>query len=153
MDSPTPSLNAHAAAKGLEIRQKYGPQIGWNELQRILGDRACVRYPCELVFDAAPLQPGEFACPVPKGDKPEHGFVMHVHPHFQNQLDRAVLLVLYQLVVVNYGSFASAQDAEVFGASALGLTQDDYYNQVCALADQLPAAQTTSPPPPPEAPH
>ena len=35
----------NAAAKGAELREKYGPQIGWKELLRILNDRACVRYP------------------------------------------------------------------------------------------------------------
>src|SRR6185503_16845032 len=60
------SLNAHVASKGLEIREKYGPRIGWAELQRILQDRSCVRYPCEIAFDATPLEPGEFAHPVAK---------------------------------------------------------------------------------------
>jgi hypothetical protein len=39
--------------------------------------------------------------------------------------------------VVNYGEFASADDAETFGAAALGLSKDDYYQAVCALADEL----------------
>src|SRR6185503_6349933 len=106
------SLHAHAAAKGLEIREKYGPHIGWTELQRILQDRSCVRYPCEIVFDAAGLQPGEFAHPVAKGEQPEAGFTIFVHPLFMMRLDRLPSLVLYQLVLVNYGDFASADDAE-----------------------------------------
>jgi len=61
------SLNAHAAAKGAEIRAKYGPDIGWEKLLQILGDRSCVRYSCEIVFNAAPLKPEEFAVPLPKG--------------------------------------------------------------------------------------
>jgi len=133
------SLNAHVAAKGDEIHQKYGPHIGWTELQHILADRTCVRYPCEIVFDATPLQPGEFAYPVPKGDQPEAGFVMHVHPFFMTQLDQVPLLVLYQLVRVNYGEFAAPEDAETFGASALGLSPNYYYTRLCLMADQLPA--------------
>lgn len=132
------SLNAHAAAKGADIREKYGPHIGWNELLRILEDRTCVRYPCEIVFDAKPLEPGEFARPVPKGELPENGFTLHVHPCFLTQLERVPYLVLYQLVLVNYGAFATADDAEVFGATALGLSKDDYYRAVCELADQVP---------------
>jgi hypothetical protein len=130
-------LNVRVAAKGEEIFQKYGPRIGWNELVRILEDRGCVRYPCEIVFDAAPLGPGEFAHPVPKGDRPEDGFFMHVHPAYLSQRDSAPLLVLYQLVLVNYGEFASADDAETFGAAALGLSKDDYYAQLCELADPI----------------
>ncbi|MCX8092363.1 MAG: hypothetical protein N3I86_15745 [Verrucomicrobiae bacterium] len=131
------SLAAHVAARGEEIRAKYGPRIGWTELQRILQDRSCVRYPCEIVFDAAPLQPGEFAWPEPKGPKPEDGFTMYVHPLFMTQLDAVPYLVLYQLVLVNYGPFASPDDAETFGAAALGLSKDDYYAALCELADQV----------------
>lgn len=131
------SLSAHVAAKGEEIRAKYGPHIGWAELQRLLQDRSCVRYPCEIVFDAAPLQPGEFAWPEPKGPKPEDGFTMYVHPYFMTQPEVVPYLVLYQLVLVNYGPFASADDAETFGAAALGLSKDEYYEALCKLADQI----------------
>ena len=135
-DHAKESLTAHVAAKGAEIWEKYGPRIGWSELQQILADRACVRYPCEIVFDAGSLEPGEFAHPQPRGNKPEDGFAMFVHPVFMTQLDVIPRLVLYQLVLVNYGPFASAEDAETFGAAALGLTRDDYYSTLCRLADQ-----------------
>jgi hypothetical protein len=131
------SLTRHVAATGAEIRAKYGPRIGWNGLQRLLEDRACARYPCEIIFDAAPLQPGEFAHPVAKGGRPEDGFRIFVHPLFLTQLERVPELVLYQLVLVNYGMFASPDDAEAFGAAALGLTRDQYYTALCELADQL----------------
>jgi hypothetical protein len=131
------SLNAHAAAKGLEIREKYGPHIGWTQLQRILQDRSCVRYPCEIVFDAAGLEPGEFAHPTAKGEQPEAGFTVFVHPLLLLQLDRVPPLVLYQLVLVNYGDFVSADDAETFGANALGLSRDDYYRALCEMADEI----------------
>ena len=131
------SLNEHVAARGREIHGKYGPHIGWQELRQILEDRACVRYPCEIVFDAGPLEPGEFAHPVAKGERPEDGFTMYVHPFFLTQLPQVPYLVLYQLVVVNYGEFASADDAETFGAAALGISRDEYYQALCEMADQL----------------
>jgi hypothetical protein len=131
------SLNGHVAAKGREIRAKYGPHIGWPELLRIMADRACVRYPCEIVFDAGPLNPGEFAHPVAKGERPEEGFTMFVHPVFLTQLQQVPCLVLYQLVLVNYGEFASADDAETFGAAVLGLSQHEYYDTLCELAGRI----------------
>jgi len=131
------SLTGHVADKGLDVRARYGPHIGWKELLRVLGDRACVRYPCEIVFDAGPLKPGEFAHPLAKGEKAEDGFTMLVHPYFMTELDRVPYLVLYQLVVVNYGEFASADDAETFGAAALGLSKDDYYQALCELAGRV----------------
>ena len=136
-DDAKQSLNAHVAAKGVEIFDKYGPAIGWKQLLQILADRACVRYPCQLVFDATPLGPGEFAHPVAKSENPEGGFTMCVHPCFMTQLQSVPYLVLYQLVLVNYGEFASPDDAETFGASALGLNKDEYYQTLCELADQL----------------
>jgi hypothetical protein len=142
-DDAEQSLTAHVAAKGDEIRERYGPNIGWAQLLRILDDRSCVRYPCEIVFDSTLLELGEFAHPALKGDRPEDGFVMAVHPVFQSDLDRVPWLVLYQLVLVNYGSFASAEDAETFGAHALGLDRECYYQALCQMAD-LVAGPTTS---------
>jgi hypothetical protein len=136
-DDARQSLSAHVASKGDEIREKYGPKIGWPELLRILEDRSCVRYPCEIVFDAAPLEAGEFAYPVAKGETPAVGFTIFVHPFFMTDLKRVPYLVLYQLVVVNYGEFASADDAETFGAHALGVAKEDYYRTLCDLADQI----------------
>ena len=131
------SLKAAAAATGAGIFEKYGPRIGWTQLLQILKDRTCVRYPCEIVFDAAPLQAGEFAHPVANGDRPADGFTLHVHPFFMTQLEQVPLLVLYQLVLVNYGAFAAPEDAETFGAAALGWARDEYYHALCGLADEL----------------
>jgi hypothetical protein len=136
-DDARQSLTAHVAAKGEELCAKYGPGLGWKELHRLLQDRAFVRYPCEIVFDAAHLHPGEVAHPVPHGDRPEDGFTLHIHPLFMLQLPMVPHLALYQLVAVNYGEFASADDAETFGAAALGLPRDEYYAILCGLADQL----------------
>ena len=135
------SLTAHVASKGLEIREKYGPRIGWAELQQILQDRSCVRYPCEIAFDTTPLKPGEFAHPVAKGDRPEAGFTIFVHPLFMMRLDDVPRLVLYQLVLANYGDFACADDAETFGANVLGLSKDDYYRALCKMADEVGGCQ------------
>ena len=131
------SLNAHVAAKGYEIFQKYGPHIGWAELQSILKDRACVRYPCTLEFDSARLNPGEFAFPEPRGAMPEEGFTLYVHPVYMTQLSMVPHLALYQLVTVNYGEFASSDDAETFASYALGVPREEYYQILCALADEL----------------
>jgi len=131
------SLSTHVAAKGAEVFEKYGPRPAWKTLLRLLDDRTCVRYPCIIVFDAALLLPGEFAHALPRGEHPEAGFTIYVHPLFMTQLDRVPALVLYQLAQVNYGDFASAHDAEVFGSAALGLEQESYYQQLCEAADQL----------------
>ena len=131
------SMQAHVAFKGAEIHEKYGPHIGWNELLALLQDKSCVRYPCDVMFDSSPLNDNEFALPVPKGERPEAGFTICVHPYFATQLDRVAYLVLYQVVLVNYGEFASADDAEIFGSHALGISTDEYYEILCAMADEI----------------
>jgi hypothetical protein len=131
------SLNTHVAAKGEEIREKYGPEIGWKELLQVLADRSLVRYPCEIIFDASSLLEGEFAHAMPNTENPQDGFKIYLHPFFSLQLERVPHMVFYQLVRVNYGEFASADDAEVFGASALGLSKDEYYGILCELADEI----------------
>ena len=131
------SLNAHVAAKGAELQAKYGPAIGWPELKLILEDRECVRYPCTLEFNAESLQAGEVAHPVARGPRPEEGYTMFVHPLFMTQLPDVPALVLYQLVLVIYGEFASSDDALTFGAAALGLSEDAYYDRLCELAEPI----------------
>lgn len=140
-DDARQSLGAHVAEKGMEILTQYGPKMGWRTLQLLLENRAFVRYPCEIVFDAAPLRAGEFAFPVPRGENPEAGFSIYVHPLYMLDLEHVPYLVLYQLVAVNYGAFASGDDAEIFGASALGLDREEYYKILCGLADQLGASE------------
>lgn len=131
------SLNNHVADKGAEVFAKYGPTIGLTELRAILEDRACVRYPCELVFDGSRLNPGEFAFPEPKGESPEDGFTLLVHPIYMMQAAMVPYLAFYHLVVVNYGVFASPDDAETYAAAALGIPRDLYYDTLCHLADEL----------------
>ena len=131
------SLTAHVVAKGTEIFLKYGAGLDWPRLLALLEDRTCVRYPCRVEFDSATLLPGEFAHAAQLGERPEEGFVIHVHPLYAAQPSDVPWLVLYHLVTVNYGQFASADDAETFGAAALGLLRDEYYERLCALADRL----------------
>ena len=140
------SLTAHVANKGIEVFAQYGPHLGWGELQQLLQDRVYVRYPCEIVFDAAPLQEGEFAHPVQKGATPEDGFTMYVHPIYALELECVPALVLYQLVAVNYVEFASADEAESFGAAALGLTRDEYYARLCDLVERIGVVVDDAPP-------
>jgi hypothetical protein len=129
------SLSAHVAAKGAALRAKYGPDIDWREMLLILQDPSLVRYPCGIVFDDEELLPGECAHPAPRSERPEEGFILYVHPYFTTRRSLAAYPLLYQLVSVNYGDFASAEDAETFGAAALGISKDDYYHVLCEMSD------------------
>jgi hypothetical protein len=130
-------LSDRLAAQGAEIRHKYGPRLGWDQLEQLLGDRDFVPYPCEIRFDAEPLLPGEFAHPMPKGQKPGDGYVIYVHPVYSTQLALVPYLVLHQLVLINYGESATLDDAEIFGSLVLGLSKEEYYQALCNLSAQI----------------
>jgi hypothetical protein len=130
-------LDTRIAAQAELIRQRYGPRLDWPQLLLLLEDRACVRFPCEIRFDAEPLLPGEFAHVVPRGPVEEDGFTIYLHPFYALQLEQAVYLVLHQLVRVNYGAGAGPDDAETFGALALGVAKAEYYRALCELSGQL----------------
>lgn len=129
-------LRADLSARAAEIRQKYGPTIDWDVLQALLRDRQLIPFPCEIQFDAAPLLPGEFGHAEPKGPTPQDGFVIYLHPLYAKQLARVAYLVLHQLVLINY-DLATADDAEMFGAMALGLSKEVYYQALCELSGQI----------------
>ncbi len=131
------ALSEQLAAQAAAVRLKYGPHMGWPQLLQLLADRSFTHYPCEVRFDAEPLLPGEFAHTVPQGLTPEIGFVIYVHPMYRERLPELLYLVLHQLVVVNHGLAASAEDAETFGALALGLSREEYYRILCELSARL----------------
>jgi len=132
-----PALSDLVAAEGSEIYARFGPALGWDQLLNLLRDRAFVRFPCELRFNADPLLPGEFAHAARKGQKPEDGYTIFIHPVYEQQLQWVPYLVLHQLVLINHGDTATADDAETFGSRALGLSKDEYYRALCELSGQI----------------
>lgn len=131
------SLQNHILVKAGEARAKYGNDIGHAEILEILDDREVVRYPVRLVFACDALHEGEFGFVQPIGKSPAEGFILHIHPAFKDREDVLPLLIAYQLVVVNYGEIATGNEAELFGATLLGIDVDDYYERLCTLADSL----------------
>ncbi len=131
------AMSVQIAAEGAEVGAKYGPEIGWDKLLRLLQDRRVVKFPCDLCFDSVPLLPGEFAHAALKGVTPEDGYTIFVHPVYQGELHRVSYLVLHRLVLVNHGQGATAEDAETFGSLALGLSKEEYYNALCDLSAQI----------------
>ena len=131
------ALSDHAVKKAAELRARCGGRVGWAELVTLIEDHGAMRYPCKVAFGEDALQPGEFAWPQPLGERPQDGFVLWLHPHFEGRDADCVLLAAYQLVAVSYGEIANHEVAELFGATLCGLERESYYARVCALADEL----------------
>ncbi|VAX36278.1 hypothetical protein MNBD_UNCLBAC01-864 [hydrothermal vent metagenome] len=137
LDDAQNALSGHLIEKAEMIRDKYGFDIDYNTLLDILSDEEVVRYPVRLEFNSEVLEQGMFAKAQPVSENPSDGYVIFVHEYFQNQLEVVPALVLYHLVSVNYGDFSTCKDAELFGASVLGMEQEDYYQLICQLADEI----------------
>lgn len=133
------ALLHHVVEKAIALREKYGNFIDYSTLERILQDRDLVRYPTRLEFSSQSIGDGFFAVakPVSSSD-PSQGYVICVDGHFEDKLDNVPALVLYQLVTVNYGDIVTSEEAEIFGATALGMKKEEYYQLLCALADSIP---------------
>lgn len=130
------ALLDHVIRKATEARAKYGV-INRAVLTDLLQDRAVVRYPLGIRFDAEPLRPGEFACLEALGDHPSDGFCLFIHPMFEPVDDMIPFLVAYYIPSVNYGEVASHVEAEVFGATLLNTDREEYYKILCSVADSV----------------
>lgn len=118
-------------------RARYGPDIGAPEIYRMLEDREVVRYPVLVRFDAADLEPGEFAHASLIGESAREGFCLNVHPCLHARPGDLPAAVAYHVPSVNYGEIVEPGDCEAFGAALLGLSVDEYYARLCAIADSL----------------
>lgn len=134
------AFHEHLAEKATAARFKYGLYIDTDAMLRMLDDRAIVRYPTSLVFDASPLQAHEFAYPQPLGFHSGDGFALCIHPCFRPQREIWPLLIAYHIPVINYGSIVDADDAELFGATLLGMDVEPYYQALCELTDAMTEA-------------
>lgn len=146
------SMDLHLRQKAQEIIDKYGNISSFSLLLEFMSDRKFVRYPVNIIYDTARIEPGLFVKtemhlsdpdhqPVEDDDyiKPaERSYDFIIHEHFEGQPEKLLPLVLYHLPAVNYGDIATYEDSEVFGSALLQMTQDDYYRLVCDLADSIP---------------
>ncbi len=128
----------HVIERALALREKYGPVIDDEVIPAILEDRDFVRYPTRVEFDSSKIEPGFFAAVEAVAGSPANEHIIFLHESFRGRSEDIANALLYQLVVVNYGDIATREEAELFGATALGMEQEDYYQLLCRLADQIP---------------
>jgi hypothetical protein len=135
-------LREHLVQKAMQARIKYGLCIDGEAITEALGDPEVVRHPTVVCFDDAPLRQGEFACVLPPGEGSDQGRRIVVHPHYQPQPDLWPLLIAYYIPDIHYGEVVTAAEAELYGATLLGLEVEEYYQALCELADGLPGRST-----------
>ncbi len=138
------SLRDHIVTRATEARLKRGGFFDREIITQMLDDRSVVRYPVGIRFDAEPLRTGEFACLEALGSHPKEGFCLFIHPSFEQVDDLIPFLVAYYIPAVNYGDIATHVEAELFGATLLGLDAEEYYKILCSVADSVPLVWATS---------
>jgi len=136
------ALRAHLVERARAARARHGPWDDPAAVERLLADPEVVRFATRLRFDASGLLDGEFAWARPRGTGPRDGFDLLVHPRFDGRPEALAALVAYHVPSINYLDVATRVEAELFGATLLGMDVDAYYERVCALADELPGTAT-----------
>ncbi len=146
------SMNLHLRQKAQEIIDKYGAVNSLSVLMDVMSDRKFVRYPVQVIYDSKQVDAGLFIKTEmnmseqnhqPEEDddyikQAERSYDFFVHECFEGQPDKLLPLILYHLPSVNYGEIATFEDSEVFASALLQMSQDDYYQLVCDLADSIP---------------
>ncbi len=143
------SLRDHLLAQAVVAHQKHGP-ITAEKLDTLLYDADCLRHPVRLVFEFGEMAAHQFAQPdVDWRDTAQNGRVLYLRPQLRSRPDLLPLAVAYMIPLINYGEIISDQECLLYGATLMGLLEEEYYQQICQLADfcgaELQPGGATSP--------
>lgn len=133
------SLREHLQAQAIVARAKHAP-LTFATLDPLLLDPECLRYPTRLVFEVGEMAMHQFAQPdVDFRSAAGDGRVLYLRPLLRDHPDQVVVAVAYMVPVINYGDIITDAHCVLYGAALLGLTEEEFYTQVCALADLVGA--------------
>jgi len=128
------SLRQHLLAQALVAHLRHGP-IGADNLDSLLHDDASVRHPVRLVFELGEMAGHQFGQPDHDWRDPSGlGRVLYLRPELKDRPELVPAAVAYLLPVINFGEVVSDDDCLEYGATLLGLTQDEYYARLCHIA-------------------
>lgn len=133
------SLREHILAQAIVAHQKHCPLTA-DKLDVLLADSGCLRHPVRLVFEFGEMAMHQFAQPDIDWRNTGHdGRVLYLRPLLRDRPDLLPLAVAYMIPLINYGGIISDDHCLRYGATLLGLMEDEYYQQMCALAEFLGA--------------
>lgn len=129
------ALREHLHAQAVVAHAKYAP-LTFEKLPRFLLDPDCLRYPVRLAFEFGEMAAHQFAEPgLDFRDPTGQGRVLYVRPCLRQRPDDVVAAVAYMVPVINYGPVIRDEHCLLYGATLLGLTEEEYYQRLCELAD------------------
>ncbi len=146
-DAGEDSLKLRLKEQGQEARDKHGI-LSPSNLETILSDPDCVRYPTRLVLEFGEMAMHQFAHPdIDIRDETGRGRVIYLRPILGKRPDLLALAVSYMIPVINYGDqMIGDEHCQVYGASIMGMSEDVYYQAICELADYVGAEERMADP-------
>jgi hypothetical protein len=133
------SLREHLLAQAIVAHQKHGP-ITADKLDALLHDSDCLRHPVRLVFEFGEMAMHQFAQPdVDWRNTEQDGRVLYVRPLLKDLPELLPLAVSYMIPLINYGEIITDAHCVTYGATLLGMMEDEYYQAICKLAETVGA--------------
>lgn len=133
------SLREHLLAQAVVVHHKHAPLTA-DKLEALLRDPECVRHPTRLVFEFGEMALHQFAQPdVDWRNTEQDGRVLYVRPLLRERADLLPLAVAYMIPLINYGDIISDEHCISYGATLLGMMEEEYYAAICRLADYVGA--------------
>ncbi len=129
------SLRAHLLAQAMIAHQKHGP-LTVQKLEGLLHDPECLRHPVRLVFEFGEMALHQFAQPdIDWRNTDQDGRVLYLRPILREHPEFLLLAVAYMIPTINYGDVISDDHCVLYGATLLGMREDEFYQRICRLAD------------------
>ena len=145
------SLREHLLAQAIVVHQKHAPLTA-DTLDRLLNDPDCLRHPVRLVFEFGEMAMHQFAQPdIDWRNTEKDGRLLYLRPMLREHPELLPLAVAYMIPLINYGDIISDEHCLLYGATLLGLTEAEFYAELCRLAElvgaepRLPGASTANP--------
>lgn len=129
------SLREHLLAQAVVAHQKHGP-LTLDRLDALLHDPECLRYPVRLVYEFGEMAMHQFAQPdVDWRNTEQGGKVLYLRPILRDRPELVILAVAYMIPPINYGDIITDAHCVAYGATLLGMMEEEFYQAVCGLAD------------------
>ena len=129
------SLREHIAAQAVVAHHKHAP-LTFAGLDALLSDPECLRYPVRLVFEFGEMAAHQFAQPDLDPRNPsQDGRVLYLRPMLRDRPDLILLAVAYMIPAINYGEMVTDEHCLRYGATLLGVMENEFYQAICGMAD------------------
>jgi hypothetical protein len=139
------SLREHIAGQAVVAHHKHAP-LTFAGLDALLADPECLRYPTRLVFEFGEMAAHQFAQPdLDHHNSEEQGRVLYLRPLLRDRPDLILLAVAYMIPAINYGKVVTDEHCLRYGATLLGMTEEQFYKAICDMADFVGAEPKTQP--------